>query len=1435
MRKLNVRWLVGIVVCPIVFGILAYFLHSFQMGRNAKVFVREAKRAQAEGHFDEAAVHLRRYVKLAPQDTEGLILYGNQLADLNNPGAAYLSLEKAIQRVPDRSDVRKRLVELSLKLGRNEEARDNLENYLLKESPNDSELLDMLATAQIQQSKFTEAQKSLESAIQNAPDRIPTYVRLASVLKDKLNQPAEAETAIQDMVSRNPETPRAYIFRADWRLRELSQYMTPKQGPAPKEDDETVVRLRNEIDADIKQALTIAPEDSESLIVAIRVAQFFGRNEEVRSLIDRGIKHHANEIQFYVALADSELTLGNLKASADALRKAVSIAPKNLDLKWNLANRLVELEEDASVKELLEQLKTGRYPQPLIDYIDARSYVRRKDWPKAVGKLETLRFDLRERPLLEKQVDYWLGVAYRETNEPDQSLTAFRRAEAIDPNWKQARMAVAEALANSNQPSEAVAEFRQIATQPDAPASALIGLERSLLQANMRRPANQRNWTEFEAVMKKLEQMDSESTQVVMLKTQRLAVEGKRNEAENLIRSALEKTPDQMDLWTMLFEIAQATGDAEQIDQVVANVEKQFGDTPALRRLKARLVAQRNPLDKARELLRPLSKAPSDWPEQQKLQLASEFALFFFVAGDVEEAERLANIVATAMPKNLQNQILLLDIGIRSKNLKLIEKVLGEILVNTGEGAIWHYGKARLLTLQGDESKDEQKYVQAKSHLERAAVIRPTWDRVHTMEGEVLEKQNDFAGATEQYLKAIELGETSTAVINRALMLLIRAKRYEDADRLIRTLHDSQVSFTTEMAQTEVDLMLQFGRREQALKAVDRMAADKDRQVDPMWMGRVYQLLEKFDEAETQYRAALKANPKQPNTWLALIQTLVRSKQKEQAAAAIEEARKSIDGELGLVVAGQGYEILGNPEQAKIAYQEALDKFPGSVDMRRRWIDFLLRMNAPAQAEVVIRELLEEGPDASEAQKNARPWAQNRLIDALRMQGTREKVTEALRLVNEQISRSKTESIEDLRKKAQILAMFSNREDRQKAVDILDKLVDQEPILANQLEERWLLANLYQALGEPAKSRAELRQIIATRKDDTRALVAYIEQSIQAKEFSEAELYLNSLKKLAPDESTTAEVEIGLLYKRKKYDEIANLLKTIDSRKVDSQDPELADKRQNWVARWFSTITSKLTQDDQLDESERFNAEAEKFYKKLVEKKPSEVMAYAEFLSATPQIDRCLELLKEHRNELSWMQFQRIVRGVMKNPRTTPEQLSVLQEQVNTREPKPRESTPLALLAADLMSWRGDFKGSIQKYTEVLQREKENVVALNNLAFVLALSSSDLTEAMRYITQAITIGGPMDALYDTRGFIHLVGGNSEAAAADFEKSILENENAERRVHSAMAYAQLKNWDASRKALKRADEIRIVQQEMHPVEREMLANLRRELEKPENQK
>ena len=554
----------------------------------------------------------------------------------------------------------------------------------------------------------------------------------------------------------------------------------------------------------------------------------------------------------------------------------------------------------------------------------------------------------------------------------------------------------------------------------------------------------------------------------------------------------------------------------------------------------------------------------------------------------------------------------------------------------------------------------------------------------------------------------------------------------------------------------------------------------------------------------------------------------------------MEEAKTALTGDNSIVVLAQCYEIIGDVKSARDYYETALKKAPNSPEIFRTWVEFLLKTNSFVQAEKELKEFPPPKKDATKAEQDNWRWAQYRLIDALRAQQKIEKLDEALILLNEQIKKkSERESADDKRRMAQILAVYPSPEKRKLAIDILEKLVAQEKVVAMEAEERWMLAGLYQRAGDSEKSRAELRNLIATRKDDARALVGYIELSLLANELSEADLYFSSLKKLAPRDQTTLDLEIKIMNARKNYMGIANLLKSIDAGTYENEDPEATLRRQNWIARHFATTANKLVQINDIRASKEFNVEADNFFTKLVKQQPDLTLAYAEFLSVTPQIDRSLDLVQEHINDIPFARLERITRNVMKNRLSTTEQFQRLEGFLKSRDGKD-EFIPLALVTADLLSWQGKLEASADQFKEILKRDNNNVIVLNNYAVVLALAGVENKEALLMINKAINAGGPMDAFYDTRGMVHLAGGHPELAVVDFEKSAGENDSAERRFHAAIAYAQMasgaksdaeKFLQSAKNSLARADALGLFEHELHPVERTRLEVLRKELDMP----
>ena len=1423
MPKLNLRWLAVIVFVPILLGVFFYFLHSFQMGRNSHVFLREARRAQAENRPQDAVNYLRRYVKLAPKDVEGLILYGFQLADLKQAEPAFNVLDRAIQKQPDRMDVRRRLVTLCMSIRRFRDAIDHLENHLLKESPTDGELLEQLAACQLGLNEYDQAAVTLQRAMDDAPNRLEPYVMMAFVQGAKLNNVPKALETLDQMVTRNPKNPKSYFNRGEWLLRQLSD----SKSTLRRGSDFDAEKQLHQIISDVNQALELDPDDQDSLILAAQVAQATNRRDEARELFLRGIEKYPLNPQFYKLLAVMEMDSGNPKAALEVIEKGLTAVPKNLDLQWNQARLLIEMRNFDSAAELLAQLRQEKFTDELVEYLEARSLFLQGDWSKAIEKFESLRPRLQPWPLYLRQVDFWLGLAYRETNSPDQQLASFRRAVASDPNWYAARLALAESLAASELFPEAITELQSICASPQAPLTAQVALAKLLLRQNLTTPANRRDWAEFEGILKKLEAAGTQETSLAVLRMQKQLVTQDYTGAVQTIADAREQFKDQMELWTAAFDLALAGRDYQRVDEVVQGAEKQFGDTVAIRLMKGRaLIAQRGTPQETIAEMRTLSAPPSEYSEADRLQLAEGFASLFLLVNAFDDAERMALQVAIAQPKNLGIRLLLMDIARRAKRPELMDGVLKEIHRVAGEGAIWHYGQAERLVLKAQDANDAEAWSGALAHLEKARATRPTWERIPLLTAEIHERRGESRQAIAKYLEAIRMGEKSPIVSGRVLSLLLAANRFEDAEKLIQQLKDRQAIFTVEMVKYEIALELQFGRKDQARKLIDQLVGSKSPISDSAWLGQAYMSVDNYDASAEQYRAAIAADRKQPQPWVGLVRALVLGKHPEQAEEAVTEAKAAIPPDQADLPIGQCYELLGKMDLAREHYREALERSPENPELSRKWVEFLLKSGAVADAETELRKMLENSSGTSENDQAVRLWLRRNLAIALLSSGRKESVAEAIGIVDQNLNEVTPSASEDMRLKANILAKSNSQSDRRQAIDILEKLVARERTGEFQADDHWLLASLYQLEGDLKKWRFELRRSMTDRKEDPRFLAAFVKLSLLEKETSQAEIYLDLLQKLAPADLLTLDLKAQVLFARNQFQELSNLFKKTGNQKPEPQESsDAVPLRRYWAAKQFENYAAKLIQEKQVELSKRFMSEASLFYEQLIAEKPELILVYAEFLAGTEQVGRSLSLLAENLEKASVVQVVGITRKAMRNPSTTSDQMGTLQDLVQEKSKAVPDSLALSLALADFMSWRGEYDYAMQIYRKMLADDQQNTIALNNLAFLIALTGGNHREALNLVDKAIEIGGPVDAFLDTRGLVYLAAGHSDKAALEFEKALSENETAEEHYHAAVAYSRINKMKEAKEALQKATELGLVEQDLHPIERRNLSKLK----------
>jgi uncharacterized protein (TIGR03790 family) len=123
---------------------------------------------------------------------------------------------------------------------------------------------------------------------------------------------------------------------------------------------------------------------------------------------------------------------------------------------------------------------------------------------------------------------------------------------------------------------------------------------------------------------------------------------------------------------------------------------------------------------------------------------------------------------------------------------------------------------------------------------------------------------------------------------------------------------------------------------------------------------------------------------------------------------------------------------------------------------------------------------------------------------------------------------------------------------------------------------------------------------------------------------------------------------------------------------------------------------------------------------------------------------------------------------------------------------------------AQLEEQLGDDDAAIARYRRILEVQPTDVVALNNLAFALAVRHDQPAEALLLAKRAATLAPRSGVVLDTLGWIEHLLGNDDAAAISFGQAVqFEPGQAEIRLHAAIVYAANRNGASAQKELTEA--------------------------------
>jgi predicted Zn-dependent protease len=1368
-RAVNARAVLLLLAGAAVLGSVTHLAHGFQVRRNARALKEQAAQASQEGRPAQAADYLAQYLGLVPTDDEALADYALLLNRLARNGRerlqAYFLLEQVLRRQPERADVRREAARLAVEGGLWSAAREHLKR-LRREVQQDGGLLHLLGRCALGQQDFTSAAACYAEAVQRQPRQIDWWGEYAALLRHRLKDAPKADAAVAAMLEANKGSASARLVAARHFL---------GAGSLQQAEKHVELALKG-----------LRAPDAEVLLLAAGVASTQGKRARARGHLQRGLKLYPEDDGLRRTLARLELQEGRRTRARQVLRAGKDLPSGPLEL-WDLGNLLIDLGETSRVREVVERLRAGGAPWA-VGLLQGRLAMRRGEWGRARVALERVRDLGLSLPEVTVQVHFLLTECYGRLGNSDQQLRASRQALAADPASVPARLRLAEALASLGKTDQASAEYRRVAKRSFAARFALSRLEQA---KSLRLLREERSWQEVERTLKALPPARQKTTETQLLWAEVRLAQGKPEEARKLAEAARDRDPKQVAPWLFLAELARRQGRPDRVLPLLAEAERRAGLRVDWQLARVSHWAEVGGAEGKRQL-RGLASGLPRLAEADQDRLLPALAEALALVDDLPGAERLWRQLAGRRPGDLGVRLLLVELAARAGKEAQVRALLAEIVRAEGEdGPVAAYTEAALGLLrvrQGNRSALQE----ARQRLARAAELRPSWPRVPALAGELEELAGNKDRARALYLAAIQGGEGRLLVFSRAVRLLYEQRRYAEADALVRRMRPQVLAVgELERVAAQAALLSPGGQKDpaavrRALALARRAAPDSSKDFRAhLWRGQVEAAAGRVEEAEKSLRRARDLAGAEPDPWVALVLFLARTDAKK-AEAELEAARAKLSKETLPLVLAAGYEALGRLEQAEEQYA-ALAKASNDPATLPSVAAFYTRIGQPGRAEPLLRKLLDRRTRAPEA---TRAWARRTLALGLAATGSYRLFREAVALLDENKGGGPAED-----RQTRALVLATQPAHRRQAMRLFEELVG--PRVAPAPEVRFLLAQLSEADGNWPKARAHLRVLLGEHDKNPVYLAYSVRALLRHKQVDEAGEWLDRLVKVTGPTFTTVELRARILHARDQADAMAKLLKDYAAQKEARLD-----------------LAAAL-----LEEFGR-GADAERLYRAhAASRDPRSTLPLAGYLGRQGRVAEALELCARAWDRCPLEAVVPAFVPAVRSPKATERQWLQAERQLTAALRKHPNAVAVLMLLGELQHRLGRHAEAIGLYRAVVRRAPRHALALNNLAFLLAVKEGQHDEALALIGTALDEVGPNPEYLDTRALVYLVGNRPDLAIKDLRQAIAQTRApAKYFFHLAQAHDLAKDDRAAREAYRRAVVLGLKGAHLHPLER-----------------
>ena len=1437
MKRVNLRFFLILVVTLVTLSVGIFFLHRFQINRNAEGLARLAQERLAEDRVEVAIELFQRYLHYRPNDGEILGQLGNLLlkkaedrtAKRDTVNRAAQALEKAVLKSPEDIALRRKLAEFLLKKGRFVDAHDHLKLLRQKAaaasrdpaeeplpegfSPETAVGIDlskdvdramlelMYAKAAARLGSFEESAKIASSLIgfdmitrqfdpnwQTLPECGEAYELLAALFEERIKDSAAAAVVMDRWTKVLPKDAKGWLSQSRWNRARGKLRLAGEQ---------------------IGKAAEMMPNNPDVLFTSFEIALSQKDYDKAASIIQTGLDRFAKDERVVRGRALLALQLKEPDKAVELLQEGVRSSPNPATLMPMLCDALLQLnrvdEAEKSIVKLRQMTGTG---SPVVSMYEVRLLMSRRRWLAAKQKLDALRPLVGDTPDMVKQVDLLLGVCHENLGQFDEQLEANRRVVAEDPKSLGGRLGVATALLAVGKPKESLAEFELIASGVPKTSIPMIpqlwkGLLQLRVEAELQKPESARDWRSVDALIGLLNDcQDLPEDQKTLAMAEALYRRGMRQEATDSLEAALEKFPNEQRLAIGLGSLWLDAQDLERVRDVLARFPNTSGETVERLILEVQLAEAENTAESFQKL-RSIEERAGQLPSDAARRVLAQLASTYLGAGQRRDVERIWSILLRDTPDDLRLLLALFELVREDKNLEQSMRYAEEIGNVAGPSSPQtRFAEAAVLLLQVAASQRErreaspdsevvqlaeeelEKLAEARNLMIEAENDRPGWFQTQRLFAEIDRLRGNTPAAVERLRKAISLGASNPALTRQLAGLLYADDRLEEARDTIATLGGEE---TIGLERLKAESAAREGNYEESVEIAEKtVSKESTRSEELMWLGKLYNRAGKGDLAEDTFERALTAAPQKFEIWLALASQQALSGKKGLALKTVGRAAEVLPSPRKELLAAQVNELLGDKDGAEASYLSATQAAPTDLNASKKLAEFLLRRGKMQPAREELGRLVAIGNAEIASEKN---WARRTLAGLVASNGTYRDLQKALALLDQNAADDGTLPPEDIALKVSLLAVRQEPKCWRQAVDVLENFRRQNRL---STEQRLLLAQMLENLGRWQECRKELLDIAVLPDISPTVYTLVAERLLEHDEAASARVWLEKLKKREPNsrmtQALTARVAIADNDKATAVAVARLLMPDPDQNKPVDDLGQLA-------------AVAKLMED--LD----FEKAAEQVLDRFAKESSEGILAKAAFLTRQKRFPEALAQLESAWNSGSHSQILQAGMQVLREEGQPPNPESVAQLESWITRTRREDPESFALLGADaaLRELLGQKKLAIDIYREALQQKKltplQTAVISNNLAYLLA-DPSNAGEALRLIESAIEELGPHPDLLDTRAMVCLAAGESLRAVEDLNEAIIVPTPI-RYLHLAVAQVAARSEGAAKVSLEKA--------------------------------